>query len=122
MIIKQSQSFHEKSSFLLPGPQSYSQTAKINGMEPKPQRPNSIRPQRAFQANDPRYALVDARTAPVTSHLPPAPFPHPQQHDMKTLAEQQQPQVAPPPTTVPHPQPQAQSQQPPQPQPPQTTR
>ncbi|KAK6641569.1 hypothetical protein RUM44_013284 [Polyplax serrata] len=104
------------------GPQSYSQTAKINGMEPKPQRPNSIRPQRAFQANDPRYALVDARTAPVTSHLPPAPFPHPQQHDMKTLAEQQQPQVAPPPTTVPHPQPQAQSQQPPQPQPPQTTR
>lgn len=105
------------------GPQSYSQTAKINGMEPKPQRPNSIRPQgpRAFQTSDPRYGIVDTRTAPVTSHLPPAPFPHPQ-HDIKTTPEQQQAQqAAPPQQPVQHPQAQAQPQQP-QSQPPQTTR
>lgn len=93
-------------------------------MEPKPQRPNSIRPQgqRAFQASDPRYNLVDARTASATSHLPPAPFPH-SQHEIKGSEQQPQtaPQVQPP---VPHTQQQQQQQapQPPQIQPPQSTR
>lgn len=94
------------------GPQSYSQPSKLNGMEPKPQRPNNIRPQgpRAFQTSDPRYGPVEARPAPPPAHHPPAPFPPPQ-HEMKATPEQQPPQQqqAPPPQ-------QQQQQQPPPPQ------
>ena len=91
------------------GPQNYSQPSKLNGMEPKPQRPNNIRPQgpRAFQANDPRYGPVETRPAPPQPHLPPAPFPPPQ-HEIKNNPEQQPPQQQ-----LAQMPPQAQQQQPP---------